>query len=640
MDYRREIDGLRALAVLPVILFHAGFETFSGGYIGVDVFFVISGYLITTIILTELGQDKFSIVNFYERRARRILPALFLVIIACIPFAWFLLLPNDMKDFSKSLIAVSTFTSNILFWRESGYFGAAAELKPLLHTWSLAVEEQYYLLFPLFLMFFWKLGKRWVVLTLCFVFVASLAMAQWAAYATPAAAFYLLPTRGWELLIGAFTSLYLSQSNRKDFCKGLSELGGWLGLALIFYAVFSYSKATPFPGFYALIPALGAALIILFATKQNTIGRFVGNKAFTGIGLVSYSAYLWHQPLFSFARYSNADSKNYILFSLLSIFSFILGYLTWRYIEAPFRNKYIFTRRFVFTAALLISINFVALGAFGVFTHGFESRFPKLKAISNEFSWPSSNNITDECKLKFGGDQYCQIADPNSEPTAILIGDSHANHFFPGLSKRLKLGGANLLMFGAGGCPPLIDIDTGFNPGHGGKLNCEFRTSEMYKKLISMDSVNQVFLAFNSEGMFDEKIDYYDSKREIEFNVNRPTAVTLALLRTIKFTAANGKHVFIIEDLPDVTFDAFSKCLAKTDNLDESLPCLKLKNQNQKYFSLLAEMRLIGVEVLTTHQALKNFPYTDTGKFLYRDHTHLSSHGSAFVADSLKLNSK
>ncbi len=178
MDYRREIDGLRALAVLPAILFHAGFETFSGGFVGVDVFFVISGYLIATIILAELEQDKFSIVNFYERRARRILPALFLVMFVCIPFAWLWLLPSDMKDFSQSLVAVSVFASNILFLRESGYFDTAAELKPLLHTWSLAVEEQYFVIFPLFLMLTWRLGKRWLLILLATVLVTSFAIAQ------------------------------------------------------------------------------------------------------------------------------------------------------------------------------------------------------------------------------------------------------------------------------------------------------------------------------------------------------------------------------------------------------------------------------------------------------------------------------
>jgi peptidoglycan/LPS O-acetylase OafA/YrhL len=214
MEYRREIDGLRALAVLPVILFHAGFTTFSGGFVGVDVFFVISGYLITTIILTELEQGTFSIVNFYERRARRILPALFVMMLACLPFAWFWLLPEDMKDFSQSLLAVSVFASNILFWRESGYFDSAAELKPLLHTWSLAVEEQYYMLFPLFLMATWRFGRRWILGSLIAVALASLALAQWGSLVKPAATFYLLPTRVWELLIGAFAAFYLSHKKQ------------------------------------------------------------------------------------------------------------------------------------------------------------------------------------------------------------------------------------------------------------------------------------------------------------------------------------------------------------------------------------------------------------------------------------------
>lgn len=257
MDYRREIDGLRALAVLPVILFHADFETFSGGFVGVDVFFVISGYLITTIVLAELEQGSFSIANFYERRARRILPALFLVMLVCIPFAWIRLLPSDMKDFSQSLIAVSVFSSNILFWLESGYFDTAAELKPLLHTWSLSVEEQYYALFPLFLILLWKLGRSWIVVLLSLLFATSLAVAEWAAYAKPAAAFYLLPARGWELLVGAFAAFYLSHAKREHFCRSIRELGGWLGVALILYAVFAYSKTTPFPGLYALVPTLG-----------------------------------------------------------------------------------------------------------------------------------------------------------------------------------------------------------------------------------------------------------------------------------------------------------------------------------------------------------------------------------------------
>jgi peptidoglycan/LPS O-acetylase OafA/YrhL len=179
MNYRREIDGLRAVAVLAVILFHAGFEKIPGGFVGVDVFFVISGYLITGIILEELERGDFSLAKFYDRRARRILPALFVVMTFCIPFAWLCLLPSDRKDFCESLLAVSIFASNILFWRESGYFDTAAELKPLLHTWSLAVEEQYYVIFPLVLMGFRKIGKRWLLVFIGIALFSSIVLAQW-----------------------------------------------------------------------------------------------------------------------------------------------------------------------------------------------------------------------------------------------------------------------------------------------------------------------------------------------------------------------------------------------------------------------------------------------------------------------------
>ena len=308
MDYRREIDGLRALAVLPVIFFHAGFPTFRGGFVGVDVFFVISGYLITTIILAELEQGKFSIINFYERRARRILPALFLVMFVCLPLAWLWLLPQEMKSFSQSLVAVSAFASNVLFWRTSGYFETAAELKPLLHTWSLAVEEQYYLLFPVFLMLTWRLGKRWIVGLLACVFVVSLAAAQWNAVAKPTATFFLLPTRGWELLVGAFVALYFSKDRNKIPAKLLCEVGGAVGFVLITYSIFAFDKQTPFPSFYALVPTIGTALIILYATQSTLVGQLLGNRVCVGVGLISYSAYLWHQPLFAFARLSTRFS--------------------------------------------------------------------------------------------------------------------------------------------------------------------------------------------------------------------------------------------------------------------------------------------------------------------------------------------
>jgi len=464
MYYRREIDGLRALAVLPVILFHAGFEAFRGGFVGVDVFFVISGYLITTIILTELEEGRFSIITFYERRARRILPALSLVMLASIPLAWICLMPSGMKDFSQSLVAVPVFASNIFFWRKSGYFDTSSELRPLLHTWSLAVEEQYYVLFPLLLLLFWKRGKRRILLMIGSLFFLSLAFAQWAAHANPAAAFFLLPTRGWELLLGSFAALYVSKPQRREFGKGLNELGGWLGLALILYAVFAFDKTTPFPGLYALIPTLGTVLIILFATQQTKAGKFIGNTAFVGLGLISYSAYLWHQPLFAFARHVGVGGFQRDIFLGLIVITFLLAYVSWRYIELPFRTKSLVSRKAIFAFAGVSTIGFVSLGLFGHKANGnvgqltaeqkrfleyFENDIPEWKYFVRE-GIPEKFRVDcdfyDIAKYRSGNHSVIPVTSisescfnrKHEDSNLVFIwGDSHAQQLYYGLSKAL-----------------------------------------------------------------------------------------------------------------------------------------------------------------------------------------------------------
>jgi peptidoglycan/LPS O-acetylase OafA/YrhL len=507
MDYRREIDGLRAVAVLPVILFHAGFETFSGGFVGVDVFFVISGYLITTIILAELEQGKFSIVNFYERRARRILPALFLVMFVCIPFAWLWLLPSDTKDFSQSLVAVTVFASNILFWRSSGYFDTAAELKPLLHTWSLAVEEQYYVLFPLFLMLFWKLGKRWILVTLGLVFVASLALAQWGAYANPIAAFFLLPTRGWELLIGAFAAFYLSKANRKDFGKGLSEFGGWLGLVLILYSVFAYSKTTPFPGFYALVPTLGTVLIILFGSKHTTVGKLVGNKIFVGIGLISYSAYLWHQPLFAFARHSSLSEPSDYIFLFLSLLTLILAYGSWKFVETPLRSKLILDRSKFFLFSILGAIVFSIIGFIGHKLNGFEDYYFKYRVGAADRKIISYLKYNEGAEFKKGyrsgtcfyGSQLnsfeyfdkaqCLKITPDKR-NYLVLGDSHSAHLAEAF--RTNFTQHNFLQASASGCRPVLPLN--------GEKRCTDLINFIYSKFLLENRLSGIILSARWEG--------------------------------------------------------------------------------------------------------------------------------------------
>jgi len=371
--YRKEIDGLRALAVLPVILFHAGFEWVSGGYIGVDIFFVISGYLISSILLQELQDGRFSIVNFYERRARRILPALFFVLFACLPFAWWWLLPEELISFGQSIIAVVAFVSNILFWQQTDYFTASTDLIPLLHTWSLAVEEQFYIFFPLFLVLFWKAGTRTLVLVISIIALLSLGLTEWWWRYFPDANFYLIPTRAWELMIGALAAFYLFY---KEAPKGkLSEVASFLGLLMILASLLFIDKSIPFPSVYALLPTLGTAFIILFANQETITHKILSFKLFVGIGLISYSAYLWHQPLFVFARAYYMDEPSAAVMAVLSVFALLLGYISWRFIEQPFRNKQGFSRQTIFVSAFIFSLIFVGIGAFFVFSDGAMYRF-------------------------------------------------------------------------------------------------------------------------------------------------------------------------------------------------------------------------------------------------------------------------
>lgn len=359
--YRREIDGLRALAVVPVILFHAGFEGLRGGFVGVDVFFVISGYLITSIILSEKETGTFRLAEFWERRARRILPILFLVIACCIPAAFLLLDQFELHSFSKSVLAASLFYSNFHFWKDGGYFETAAELKPLLHTWSLAVEEQYYIFFPLLILLAWRFGKRGMVALLALIAFASFALCLWASENAPDAAFFLLPMRIWELAIGAFIAFYRFRNEVRNVRGWAGEMLSLAGLLLIVVAFLTYSSAISFPGFYALVPTLGAALLILFATPDNWVGRFLATAPMVGIGLVSYSAYLWHQPVFAFLRHLHQELSLGVTFLGIG-FVFGLSLLSWKFVERPFRNRLNMPRARFFKVIVALGLAIILTG--------------------------------------------------------------------------------------------------------------------------------------------------------------------------------------------------------------------------------------------------------------------------------------
>jgi len=448
-----------------VILFHAGFELFGGGFVGVDVFFVISGYLITTIIISEMDEGKFNIVNFYERRARRILPALFFVIFVCLPFAWIWLMPADMKDFAQSMVAVSTFSSNIFFWLKSGYFDTVTELKPLLHTWSLAVEEQYYIIFPLFLVLTWRLGKKWVLVILTVIFISSLTLGHIGSSSplTASSAFYLLPTRGWEILMGAFVSFYLQKKPQSHETGILSQSASLIGLLLIVYAIFIFDKQTPFPSLYTLAPTVGTALIILFAVNGTYVNTLLSNKAFVGVGLISYSAYLWHQPLFAFAKYRSITEPNEFLMAALCFLTFPLAYFSWRYVEKPFRNKGKINRTVIFSSATIVSVMFLFIGLLGHY----------------RIAEPLNSNYISLEKDIYKGSQ-----------NVMLLGDSHANHLFSGLQTRL---GTRIGNYASAGCIPFYNVDrydSRFLPG-----DCAKKMNETLNHFVENDDLKTIILS-------------------------------------------------------------------------------------------------------------------------------------------------
>ena len=388
--YRPEIDGLRALAVLPVILFHAGYNNFEGGYVGVDIFFVISGYLISSIIIYEVELDKFSLKNFYERRARRILPALFSVILISAPFAWFILLPADLELFNNSAFSALTFWSNYIFYFEIDYFETSSRLKPLLHTWSLSIEEQFYIIFPILLLFFFKFKKKYFIIFISIIAILSLLVAQWGGnlkltypfiekeilfFNQSALTNFFLPFgRIWELIIGILISFYIKKNGQPNYYNQIFSL---IGIVLILYSIFTFTKETNYPSFQTLFPTVGTALIIIFTNKNTLAFKLFSQKILVFFGLISYSAYLYHYPIFTFVEYSNFIEFNNLNKIFLIFLTFILSYLSWKFIEKPFRKKSIISsKNFYFFLGLLYSLVLILF----VITNnnkGFKSRFDK-----------------------------------------------------------------------------------------------------------------------------------------------------------------------------------------------------------------------------------------------------------------------
>jgi peptidoglycan/LPS O-acetylase OafA/YrhL len=460
--YRPDIDGLRALAVILVLMSHLGTQI-TGGYVGVDVFFVISGYLISANILSDMAAGKFTIVGFYERRVRRIFPALLAMLLVVTVLAYRYLIPSELEDYSRSLLAALLSGSNFYFWHKGGYFDQP-DLQPLLHTWSLGVEEQFYILFPLFLV----LIRRWFPLRLRSAIVGISAVSFVAACLTvrshPVAAFFFAPLRAWELLIGTIVSQKYIPSLRGSLARNLASA---VGLVLILLPGWRYDDLTVFPGLSALPPCLGTAMIIAAGdTGSSLVGRLLGWRPIAFIGMISYSLYLWHWPIIVFqdaggmAMHSAVPARTVkIAVSLLSIAA---AALSWRFVEQPFRSgKFRPGRRAVFAISGFASLLLAAAAAWMLSTHGMRWRFPPDALKVADSTVPSTGTAIGAGKCFLGPENtfadfsrdVC-LAPENGRPSILVAGDSHAAMLRPGLAKVFP--DRELMQATASDCAPLV----------------------------------------------------------------------------------------------------------------------------------------------------------------------------------------
>ncbi len=448
LEYRRDIDGLRAVAVVPVVVFHAGLGL-GGGFVGVDVFFVISGFLITSILLREIDENRFSILGFYERRARRILPALFAMMSVVTLAAIAIFIPEDLDAFGKSLAAASLFLSNVWFFSELGYFTEAAELKPLLHTWSLGIEEQYYVVFPVLLWALFRTLRAWSVFAMLALLTAiSLAMSVWATSRSPEAAFYLPQYRMWELFLGSLLAMAAAWGWLKPHAPRLwlQTLLAVAGLLAIVVPVLVYGPQTRFPGFAALLPCLGALLLIMTGGLGTTpVSRLLSTRPFVFIGRISYSVYLWHWPVLSLRFYVTGREPTATEGVICVALSIALGYLSWRFVEAPFRDRHRFVRPQILSGALAGIAVAVVAGGFIAKTDGLPGRMPaEFLALTSEEEaddGPGCHFVTPDRGRR--GD-VCVLGAADAAPSFVLVGDSHAGVLSPtifGAARELGIAG-------------------------------------------------------------------------------------------------------------------------------------------------------------------------------------------------------
>jgi peptidoglycan/LPS O-acetylase OafA/YrhL len=647
LRYRPDIDGLRAIAVIPVVLFHYGVPGFSGGFVGVDVFFVISGYLITALIFGEMKTGEFAVFRFYERRVRRIFPALFAMMAATTVVATILFFPRDLMRYAESVAATALFGSNFDFWLQAGYFDAIAAVKPLLHTWSLAVEEQFYLVFPA-LLYIMHTQKRGTLLALVSgLAVVSFGLSVWAVRVYPDAAFYLAPFRTWELMLGAILALGAFPVPSSPWTRDALSLAG---LALVGWAIVAFTAQTRFPGENALVPCAGTALLLYAGERDGALTtRALALSPIVFIGLISYSLYLWHWPIYVFATYETIGPLSTVGAALCIALSFVLAVLSWRYVERPFRaNRHLFTRPRLFRlAGAAMAASLVVAGVlYGL--DGLPQRFtPDVRRIlAGSFDAEKRRhdcfNRTPEDVAR--GD-FCTVGDANAlEPSFLFWGDSHADALLPAVEKAATEAHRKGVFIGHGRCPPMLDLMLTDEPTN----RCARLNAEALKIALS-PNITTVILA--ARWAYYDKgsgygVDANETRHLIDLEPGAPkgetqhAAFARILGRTVKVLLAAGRKVVLVAPVPEVGVPvpetlAHAALAHRAVDIRPTLAAYRARQEG--VLAALAELRQkYNVAIVDPAAALcaaGHCAVEAQGRPLYVDHHHLSAFGAKTISD-------
>lgn len=669
--YRPDIDGLRAVAILSVVMYHAFPTRLSGGFVGVDIFFVISGFLISSIIFRSLQRGDFSFTEFFAHRIKRIFPALILVLISCFIFGWFALLPDEYKQLGKHIAAGSGFVQNIILWDESGYFDTVSELKPLLHLWSLAIEEQFYLLYPLLIWGVWRMGFN-VLTIIALLGSASFILNIQGVEKETIKTFFLPQTRFWELLAGAVLA-YVQLFKRVQFADTvkrilfhpslflhppltarrdafLNNLQSSIGLGLIAAAVFGLSNASLFPGWWALLPVIGATLLILSGPDAWINRHILSNKFMVFIGLISYPLYLWHWPLLSFAHIINSGLPSREIRIGIILLSVFLAWITYRFIETPFR-----LRQTTWVKTALLSAVMLIIGAVGYITYskeGLTSRHTIVlfEQYHHDLLWdnsnltPTSRNCSAELASSIPKLGYCKYSNGDN-PTYALIGDSHADHLFPGISKADS---HSWLLIGNHSCPPVSGLKIS-----GIVDNCNLIMDKAIQQVAHSPTIQTVVLSFFGNYAADKPyaadhlgLNTTNFNFELLCNKDCPTdkwdQFFIGLNNTVALLENSNKAVVIVIDIPELALSP-KTCIERPFSFNTNNVCSEQKINVLERQKLL---RNVITRLKYLHPKLRVFDSLSvlcddascyaikSESLLYRDSHHLSTSGSDAFAKS------